>query len=407
MSGKRHGVSLLLILVLFSIFLYGMLSPGSVVYGEEEKKNLPPRAISLIPEYTGVIVPLEKYVNMDLTVKNGGRRGEDIDVSVYSLPDGWTAQIKTYSFRVTGVHVPSDDTKTLQFRADPVEKVETGEYEFGIKAMTRDKKLTSMCQIKVTVIREEEEKKVEGVNLQTSYPVLQGPTDAKFEFSVEVENKTGKENIFNLIPQGPENWEIRFKPAYEDKYFSSLRIKEGQKETMAVEVKPYLYSEPGQYPILVKVNTEGASGEVELMVVLTGTYKIDVGTADGLLSLNAMRGEESIFSFYVVNNGSAKIDNLNFLSFKPENWQVEFNPKNIEMINPNDRKQVEVKITPAEQALVGDYSVVLSVEGAKEPKNLELRVTVKASTVWGWVGIGIIVIVLAGLVFLFIKFGRR
>jgi uncharacterized membrane protein len=384
-----------------------MLSSGSVVYGEEEKKNLPPRDISLIPEYTGVMVPLEKYVNMDLTVKNGGRRGEDIDVSVFSLPDGWTAQIKTYSFRVTGVHVPSDDTKTLQFRADPVEKVEPGEYEFVIKAMTRDKKLTSTCQIKVTVIEEKEEKKVEGVNLQTSYPVLQGPTDAKFEFSVEVENKTGKENIFNLIPQGPENWEVRFKPAYEDKYFSSLRIKDGQKETMAVEVKPYLYAEPGQYSILVKVNTEGSSGEVELMVVLTGTYKIDIGTADGLLSLNAMRGEESNFSFYVVNNGSAKIDNLNFLSFKPENWQVEFNPKNIEMINPNDRKQVEVKITPAEQALVGDYSVVLSVEGAKEPKNLELRVTVKASTAWGWVGIGIIVVVLAGLVFLFIRFGRR
>ena len=169
MSGKRYGASLLVIFILFSIFLSGMLSQGSVVYGEEDKKNLPPREISLIPEYTGVIVPLEKYVNMDLTVKNGGRRGEDIDVSVSSLPDGWTAQIKTYNFRVTGVHVPSDDTKTLQFRADPLEKVEPGEYEFVIKAITSDKKLRSLCQIKVTVIEEKEEKKVEGVNLLFSH----------------------------------------------------------------------------------------------------------------------------------------------------------------------------------------------------------------------------------------------
>jgi uncharacterized membrane protein len=68
---------------------------------------------------------------------------------------------------------------------------------------------------------------------------------------------------------------------------------------------------------------------------------------------------------------------------------------------------VEVKVSPAEQALVGDYAVALSVEGGREPKNLELRVTVGASAAWGWVGIGIIVIVVAGLVFLFIRLGRR
>jgi len=70
-------------------------------------------------------------------------------------------------------------------------------------------------------------------------------------------------------------------------------------------------------------------------------------------------------------------------------------------------KQVEMKITPAEQALVGDYSVNLSVEGEKASKTLEFRVTVRASTAWGWVGIGIIVLVILGLVVLFIKLGRR
>ena len=74
---------------------------------------------------------------------------------------------------------------------------------------------------------------------------------------------------------------------------------------------------------------------------------------------------------------------------------------------PGELKQVEVTITPGEQALVGDYSVNLSIKGEKVTKNLELRVTVKASTAWGWIGIGIIILVIAGLVTMFVKLGRR
>lgn len=86
---------------------------------------------------------------------------------------------------------------------------------------------------------------------------------------------------------------------------------------------------------------------------------------------------------------------------------MEFAPENIDSIAPGEIKQVEVTITPADQALVGDYSVGLSVEGGKVTKTLELRTTVRASTAWGGVGIGIIVLVIAGLVMLFIRMGRR
>ena len=79
----------------------------------------------------------------------------------------------------------------------------------------------------------------------------------------------------------------------------------------------------------------------------------------------------------------------------------------LEAARRGDLKQVEVAITSAEQALVGDYSVSLAVEGEKTTKDVELRVTVQASTVWGWLGIGIIVLVIAGLVFMFVRLGRR
>jgi uncharacterized membrane protein len=157
----------------------------------------------------------------------------------------------------------------------------------------------------------------------------------------------------------------------------------------------------------VKVSSPEAEAEAELTVVLTGTYKMDVGTPTGLLSLTAMRGEPGNLSFFVRNSGSAVQNNIRFLSIKPENWKVEFNPENLETLPPGETKQIELTVTPWGQALVGDYSVNVMVEGERVNKNLELRVSVKASSAWGWIGIGIIVLVLLGLVGLFVYVGRR
>jgi len=95
------------------------------------------------------------------------------------------------------------------------------------------------------------------------------------------------------------------------------------------------------------------------------------------------------------------------MSFKPENWKVEFKPEKIESLAAGELKQVEVIITPYEESLVGDYSINLRIEGEKADKTLEFRVTVKASASWAWIGILIIVAVIGGLTALFHKLGRR
>ncbi len=390
----------------FCLIVGGLSFP--VFAQEQVKKDLPPRGISVAPEYSGVIVAQGEDVSIDLKVVNKGRQDEIIELTIPSVPKGWSASVKTYSFGVTGVYVESDKSKSLTLKAEHDESVGPGKYTFLVNGQTQDGKLTSSGKVVITVKAKEEEKKSKDVKITTSYPVLEGPTDAKFEFSLEVENKLDKDTIFNLGYEGPRNWDIKFKPAYEEKYFSSLRIKQGQSESMAVEVKPYLLAEAGRYPIKVKVSSAEAKAEAEIMVVLTGTYKLDIGTADRRLSFSAFQGKEAIFSFLVKNSGSATQNNIRFLApVKPENWKVEFKPEKIATLAPEEIKQIDANITPADTALVGDYLVQLAVQGEKEPEKLELRATVKASTAWGWIGIGIIVLVVAGLVVLFIRLGRR
>ncbi len=381
-----------------------------LAYGDEKTGDTqkPERLITMAVEYPGIELSAGKDVDMNIIFHNKGRSDETVDVWVAEQPDGWDTLIKTYKFTVTSIHVPSGDDKSLTFKAKPGEDVQPGKYEFRIEAKTRDGVFKMSESIFVTVQKKEEETKTsKEITLNTTYPVLRGPTDGKFEFSVEVNSDLDEDEVFDLFAEGPKDWEINFKPGYESKYISSLQIKANQSKNVSVEIKPSFAAQAGEYPITMRVNAGGAKAEIELKVILTGTYKLEAGTPSGLLSLNARAGKAANLSIYIKNMGSAPNNDIQFMTFKPESWNVEVKPEKIETLEPGDMKQVEVTITPSKDALVGDYSVAIEVQGEKASKTLEFRTTVKASAAWGWIGIAIIVLVIGGLTALFRKLGRR
>ena len=387
------------------IFLL-IISSLSFAQEEKEKKDLrPERGISVYTEYSRVTVPKGEAVKMDLTLENKGRTDETIDVKISTVPTGWKATLKGGSYLVTGMFVSNGKSRNLALNLEPDKSVVPGDFDFQFDAKTGDGKFTSTHKLAVTV--QERTVGMDDIQITTSYPVLRGQTDAKFEFSLEVQNKIEIDRTFNLAAIGPEKWEINFKPSYEAKQISSFRIRGGQSQNVAVEVSPPREAQAGEYPILVRISSGEKKAEAKLTVVLTGIYKLDAGTPTGILSLEAVAGKTANFSLFVKNTGSAVNRNVTFSSFKPENWDVTFKPEKIDALEPNALKQIEVTIKPAAQALVGDYSVGCLVNGEKSDKTIEMRVTVKASTAWGWIGIGVIIIVIAGLSGLFIWLGRR
>ena len=403
---KRGKLDKLFLIISLAMVTLLIISASS--FAQTEKEKLPARAISMAAEYPGVEIAKDEDVSLDIIFHNKGRQDEDVEVWISEKPKGWKARIKTYRYTVTGVHVPSNKDKSLTFEADPEEGLKPGDYKFRINARTSDGKFRMSQAVTVKVNADEgKSKEPKGVKLTTSYPVIRGPSDATFEFSLEVDSKLDEDAVFDLLAQGPQGWDINFKPAYETKYISSLRIKSKQSTSVAVEVKPAMGAAAGEYPINVRVSSSGANAEANLTVILTGTYGLEVGTTSGLLSLEARGGRPANMSFYVKNTGSAINHDIKFMTFKPENWKVEFKPEKIDAIEAGGLTQVELIITPYEDALVGDYSVGVNVEGEKATKTIEFRTTVKASAAWGWIGIGIIVVVIGGLFGLFRWLGRR
>jgi uncharacterized membrane protein len=397
-------------------FLTGLLVAALIVAGpavtlaadeQTKREDRPARGIAIYSEFSGVVVPVGESVRMDLTVENKGKQDEVVALKLSNVPKGWKASLKGGSFTVTGVAVPDGKTRTLSFSAEPEKGVGPGTFEFGIEGVTADGKLKANYAIAVTS-RERSRLGTEDIQITTSYPVLRGQTDATFEFSLDVNNKMDADRTFTLAAQAPEKWEINFKPGYEQKQISSLRIRGNSNQTVAVSVTPPKDATAGEYPVLVRITAGESKAEAKLMVVLTGIYKLEAATPTGILSTEAVTGKPTTVSLLVKNTGSAVNRNVNLSSFKPENWKVEFKPEKLEALEPNQIKQVEATITPAATALVGDYSVGLMVDGEKSSsKTVEMRVTVKAPTAWGWIGVGLIAVVIAGMGGLFAWLGRR
>jgi len=374
---------------------------------QAQKDDRPARGIGLYSEYSGVVVPLGETVRMELTVEAKGKQDEVVNLKLVSVPKGWKAALKGGSFTVTGVAVPSGKTRTLTFSAEPEKGVGLGTYDFKLEGVSADGQEKADYTIVVTT-RERSRLGTEDLQVTTSYPVLRGQTDATFEFSLDVANKSDADRNFNLAAQAPEKWEVNFKPGYESKQISSLRIKGGSSQTVAVSVTPPKDATAGEYPIVVRITGGESQAEAKLQVVLTGIYKLDAATTSGLLSVDAVTGKPTTTAFVVKNTGSAVNKTITLNAFKPENWKVEFKPEKIEGLEPGQLKQVEATITPAATALVGDYSVGLSADGEKgSSKSLELRVNVKAPTAWGWIGVGLIALVIGGMGGLFAWLGRR
>lgn len=404
MQRKKYVTSLLCVFLSMSFAVFAA--------AETDKKgdnDRPEREITMSVAYPGVQVTQGDAVSMDIVFHNRGKKDENVSVWVSDKPKEWQTKIKTYPFEVSSLNVPAGSDKTLTFEAKPAEGIRTGDYGFRVEARTEDGRfeMAQTVAVKVTAA-EKTAKQSKGIKITTLYPVLEGPVKGKFEFSLDVESKSDKDEVLDLSGQGPEDWEIRFKPAYETKYISSLQMKVGLSSKFSVEVSPPLSTMPGEYPIRVRASTANASGETTLKVVLTGSYELKLATPTGLLSLDARPGKAANVSIYVENTGTAENKDVSFTTFKPENWKVEFKPERVESLKPNDLKQVEVIITPYQEALVGDYSVNLQVKGEQEATaSMELRVTVKSSTAWGWIGLAIIAVVIGGLVVLFRFLGRR
>ncbi len=256
----------------------------------------------------------------------------------------------------------------------------------------------------------------ERIHLEATYPKLETISGQSFEFQVELSYLTylgqGEATLFELGATVPEGWSVYMTPRFEkEKRISAIRLEPltTTPETVLVTVTSPIWplSEPGEYKITLEAIAGETKDTVELTAEITARYAMFVVPTAGLYNTTAKAGEDNFFAIEVQNLGTAPIDNVNFSSDKPSGWTVEFTPKKIDSLPAIERQTVDINIKPPAKTVAGDYQIQVTAAGNQEREQIQIRVTVETPTIWGWVGVGIIALVIAGLAYIFMRFSRR
>lgn len=251
----------------------------------------------------------------------------------------------------------------------------------------------------------------DSLKLSSKFPVLQAKSGEAFEFEVEFIALVSEDRTFDLTIDTPQNWVSIMQPRYDDTQISAIRIREFQAapETIKVIVAPVPWDlpEPGEYPIILTATSGDLKESIVLKATVTARYGMDVYTETGRLNTKATAGEDNHLAIKVRNSGSADLDKITLSSSKPEGWLITFNPENVDNLAPGLAQDVDVVIKPADKAIAGDYMITLRANSKEINDSISIRVTVVTPTIWGWLGIVIVLAVIAGLVIMFRQLGRR
>jgi len=258
----------------------------------------------------------------------------------------------------------------------------------------------------------------EEIKLTCQYPVLSSYAGTYFSYNIELLYTGGTEPlVFDLQAKVPTGFNYSITPGYgEGSEIAAIRL-DPQKtyaDTIKVTVRPYVWltPEPGEYNIIVEASSGELNASIELKAIVTATHDLEVEPSGGLFNTKATTGKDNYFTVSIINTGSADLEKINLssrITGGPSGWSITFDPETIDSLPAGDTREIQVDIKPAEKTIAGDYMVTISAEPESKYAfgSMDIRVTVLTPTIWGWVGIGIVVLVIAGLAFMFMRLGRR
>jgi len=252
------------------------------------------------------------------------------------------------------------------------------------------------------------------LRLESNYPVVSGKSGDTLEFEVKMVWLGVERRIFDLAVTVPSGWKATISSS--GRYPEEVKIaaisldpmdSRGSRAKIKVEPMPGNLPEPGDYPVIFKASSGDIIESIELTAKVTDKYEFAMHTPTSKLDTEATAGKDNHLTVIVVNSGSSPLEDLSFASTKPEGWAITYEPEKIDSLAPGTTQDVDVVITPPKKTVAGDWSVTLQAKSEQVSDSLNLRVTVLTPTIWGWIGILIVVLVIAGVGVVFWRLGRR
>lgn len=357
-----------------------------------------PARLSIVATYPSIVVDPGTEARFSLVVTGPGE--ERVDLAVDGLPEDFEAVFRGGNTTVRSVSTGGEEPPSLELRVSVPEAAPPASHPFVVTGTAPSGTVELPLELAIADLSGGT------VSLTTEFRALRGDAEATFSFDLDLANDTAQDIDFTVTGEGPAGWEVEVRPVGKD-LAATTPVTAGSKEDLRVSVTPARRAEAGVHPILVRASGGGHEVEVALSVEITGSYGMAVTTGDGRLNTTATAGSAARFEVMILNEGTAPLIDVTLDSRSPIGWEVIFEPEAIEMVEPGGSAVVTAVITPADNAVAGDYVVTLMADNDEVDDRIEVRVTVETSTLWGLGALAVIVVVLLGLGLVFRRYGRR
>ena len=352
--------------------------------------------VTLYTPYTKISVPPGESVDYSIDVINDSKEVQNKEISVSGVPKGWTYTLKFGGWSIGQLAVLPGERKTLSLKVDVPYQVNKGSYRIKITAGD-----SSTLLLVITV----SEKGTYETEFSTSQPNMQGSSTSTFTFGTVLKNRTADQQLYALMAGASQGWNVTFKADY--KQVTSVELGANTTKDITVEIIPPARIEAGTYQIPISARTNTTTANVQLEVVITGSYSMELTTPTGLLSDDVTAGDEKRIELVVRNTGSSLLTGITLSASAPSNWNVIFGPAKIDKLLAGKEEQVFATIKADKKAIPGDYVVNMEAKTPEAISKASFRMSVKTSMLWGWLGVFIIFVALGGVYYLFRKYGRR
>jgi len=354
-------------------------------------------SLTLTTPYPAVAVAPGTKVSFDLTVQT--TTSERVDLAVKDTPTDWTASLYGGGFVVDGVLTTANKPTTVRLDVSVPATATAATVRINVIATASGATTTLPLDIRVTPQAAGE------VSLTTDFPQLKGPSTATFTFNLTLHNDTSEDLPFTGTATGPAGWTITTQVSSESQAASAI-VKAGATSPVTVTATAPQGVAAGVNPISVDVTSGSRTAHADLSAEVTGTYSMKLTTPDGVLSTQATAGSNTDLSLVVENDGTADVTGVTLSATAPKGWKVTFDPATTD-VAAGQTSTVIAHMVPSGDAIAGDYVVTFRAASDQANASADIRVTIQTGLLGGLLGIGLIVLVIAGLGFVFLRYGRR
>ncbi len=395
----------------FGLLAAGVLTASLLIPANtfaDEKKTAGDSEVTFSTDYPGVTMKPGDTSTFTLYMTNTGAQESTVSLSAEDLPEGWSGTFKGSSNEVSMVHVGAmqtkEDSPSLSYSLTIPEDTADDTYTITLNAQGED--VNEDLELKVKV--DAEEKSVGGGDFTTDYAEQEGTSGTKFSYTTTLTNNSSENQTYSLTAAGaPEGWAVTFTPSDAGSATSSVPIDAGTSSTITVDVTPSQNVSAGEYPITLTAQSAEEKLELPVTIKVTGSYALTATTPTGNLSVKTYAGETQDVTLSLQNTGNIDLTGVSLDGQASTDWEVTFDQDTIDSIPAGQSVEVTAHITPAKDAILGDYVTIITASNDAVSSECDLRVSVQNHTSWGIVAVAIIAVLVVGLAMIIRKFGRR